>query len=190
MFFERFYKSKIFLIVGLTVIAIVAVLILVKGKPTQKQTSALYNDQRIQAPLSKATQKINKTFPFPLKDGKGVEINKIQYTIESAELQDEIIVKGQRASAVKGRTFLIINLKIRNNIDKAFEINTRDYIRLTIGDKNEQFAADIHNDPVAVQAISTKSTRLGFPINDTDKKLKLLVGEIDGEKKTVNINFK
>lgn len=184
-------RKQIILIAILTVLAFVIILIIVKGGHSQKQVQlANYNDQRTQAPVTKATAKIDQTFTFPLKDGKGAEKNKINYTIENAELQDEIIVKGQRASAVKGKTFLIINVKIQNNSNGEAEINTRDYIRLTIDNKSDLFAADIHNDPVLVQAISTKPTRLGFPISDAYKKLVLHVGEIQGEKKTININFK
>lgn len=134
---------------------------------------------------------INKQFEFPLKNTKGEEVSKIKYTVESAELRDEILIKGKRASAVSGRQFLIINVKIANEFGKSFEINSKDYVRVVVEAKEaELLAADIHNDSVKVQPISTKYTRLGFPVNDADKNFKLKVGEINGEKIDIEIKFK
>lgn len=156
---------------------------------TLNQNSINYNDERPLPSATKAKQVLNKEFKFPLKDAKGDALSEIKYEIESAELQDSIIVKGQRARAVKGRTFLILNLKISNNFTQGIEINSRDYVRLSINNSKELIAADVHNDPVAVQAISTKYTRLGFPINDSDKNLILRIGEIKGNKETIQLDF-
>ncbi len=139
----------------------------------------------------RATLTLNKEFNFPVKNDKGEEITKLKFLIENAELRDRIVVKGQSATAVSGRTFLILNLKLTNGFKQSFNINTRDYIRLVVNDKeNEQLAPDIHNDPAEVQAISTKYTRIGFPINISDKNLKLKVGEIAGDKTNIDLKFK
>lgn len=143
----------------------------------------------VKAPLEKIT--LNKNFDFPLKDSNGKEIGKFAYTLETAELTDEIILQGSRATAVKGREFLIINLKLVNSLDKGIEINSRDYVRLIVdGNTKEMLAPEIHNDPVEAQAISTKYTRVGFPINTSDKNLVLQVGEINGPKQTIKLEFK
>ncbi len=145
-------------------------------------------DTSISEPL--ATQGLNKTYEFPLVDSEGEEVSKVKYIIESAELQDEIIVKGQRAYAVEGRTFLILNIKIINSYNQGIQINARDYIRLIVDGSQDKLAPDIHNDPVEIQAISTKPTRLGFPITSDFKQLVLQVGEIQGEKQTINLTLK
>jgi hypothetical protein len=138
-----------------------------------------------------ATEDLNREFSFPLRDADGEEVSRVKYTIEKAELRNEIIVKGQKATAVKGRTFLIVTLKIQNEYKSPIEIDTRDYVRLSVnGNRDEWLAPDIHNDPVEVQAISTKYTRLGFPINDTDNQLVLRVGEIDNEKEEISLNLR
>ncbi len=132
---------------------------------------------------------VNKEFEFPVKDSESDTI-KIKYIIEKAEISPEIIVKGQKATAVNGRTFLIVDLKITNNFDKAISINTKDYIRLQVdGNDKELLAPDIHNDPVEVQAISTKYTRVGFPVNTTDHDFVLHIGEIQGDKQKINLNL-
>ena len=74
-------------------------------------------------------------------------------------------------------------------MDNRIEISTRDYIRLSVNDSEERLEFTIHNDPVEVGAISTRPTRLAIPIDDTDQKLTLYVGEIKGDKEAVEIQF-
>jgi hypothetical protein len=158
-------------------------IVIASSKPTAKDSRAV-----IKGP--KATAVINKEFSFPLADSKGKELTRLKYIIESAEIRDEIIVKGTRATSVAGRTFLILNIKLINDYDKAIDVKARDYLRVTLnGNESELLAADIHNDPVNLQAISTKITRLGFPINDSDTNIVLKVGEITGEKESIPLTF-
>ena len=56
--------------------------------------------------------------------------------------------------------------------------------------ENELLAPDTHNDPVEIQAISTKFTRVGFIINDSDKDLVLHVGEIQGDKEKIELDLR
>lgn len=179
---------KLAIIVIILVVVAAGVIIAFKNIPSGSQTTASSN--KPSAPTPYATQVINKEFSFPIKDNDGKEISKIKYLIESANLQDEILVKGERAKAVTGRTFLIVNLKITNSYKQGIQINSRDYVRLILdGKKDELIAADIHNDPVEVQAISTKSTRIGFPINEDYKSLEIQVGEINGAKQSIKVEF-
>jgi hypothetical protein len=148
------------------------------------------NDQRISLPEAKATTNIHRDFAFPLKDNSGEQVSTFDYTITDALLQDHIVSKGKNYTTIKGRTILVLDLKITNHHDKAIQINTKDYVRLSVNNNNEELLApDIHNDPVTVQATSTKYTRIGFPIYDTDTNLKLLVGEIGGDRQEVEIKF-
>lgn len=176
-----------FVPIALLVIIVIAVIIGVGMKLINSKSP----DQRVVVAGAKASMALNKDFSFPLTNDKGKEISKLKYFIETADLRDEIIVKGQRATAVKGRTFLILTIKLTNEFSKALEVNVRDYVRLSAnGNMTELLAPDIHNDPVAVQAISTKYTRVGFPINDTDKNLTLIVGEISGDKQNIPLTLK
>lgn len=175
----------------LSVIILMLLLVVISfsvGKMTQNTAGAI--DQKTEAPKAKATQVLNKGFMFDLKDDKGKTVSKSNYMVESAELQDSILVKGQIARAVRGKTFLIFNLKITNNYNKAIVVNTRDFMRLIINNSKEFLAPDIHNDPVQIQGVSTKYTRLGFPISEDYKSLKLQIGQIEGKKETINLNFK
>jgi len=193
--FKRFFKNSPyipFVVVGI-VIVIIAVVVIGKAVNRNAQTrmagsSATNTPVAIAKPLAQET--LNKEFDFPLKDATGKEVSKIQYEIQSAELDNQIVVKEQIATAVQGRAFLILNLKITNNYDKSVQLNTRDYVRLVVDNASDKLAADVHNDPVDVEAISTKYTRLGFAIDSDAKDLKLEVGEIDGPKQTIQLDLK
>ncbi|MCL5438802.1 MAG: hypothetical protein M1268_02335 [Patescibacteria group bacterium] len=176
------------IIIGAIVVIVLLVGVFFLGTKFAGKTK--YVDTRVQAPQTKASQTINKELLFPIKNSKGDEVTKIKYLVEGVDLQDAIIIKGQKANAVKGRTFLIVNLKITNDYKQAIEINSKDYVRLSVNGNSEMLAADIHNDPVQIQAISTKLTRLGFPIDDNYKTLTLQVGEINGKKETIKLSLK
>ncbi len=147
-------------------------------------------DVRTELKAPTAAYTIQKQFLFPLKDQNGKEVSRLKFFIENAELRDEIIVKGKRALAVKGRTFLIFNLKVTNDYTLPVSINSRDYFRVLVGKNAEKLAPEIHNDPVEIQAISTKYTRIGLPIDDSDKEITLQVGEINGKKENIKFTFK
>lgn len=131
---------------------------------------------------------LNKEYSFPVNDALNNQIGEIKYSLTEYYLTDEIIVKGQKAKAIEGRVFLIINILLANNFDHTIEIDTRDYLRLSINNEDKWFTADIHNDPVEVQANSTKHTRLGFPIKDSDSDFRIQVGELDNTKDTIKID--
>ncbi|QQS38699.1 hypothetical protein IPM62_04930 [Candidatus Woesebacteria bacterium] len=147
-------------------------------------------DSRIEIEGAKSAQELNKEFSFPLRTADNEVVSDFKYEILTVEKRDEIVVRGQKATAVKGRTFLVLNIKITNVYTEPIDIDTIDYVRLAVnGNEEEQMAADIHNDSVSVQPISTKYTRIGFPINDTDTDLTLRIGEINGEKESIKLDL-
>ena len=185
---QRFTPKKYFKSIALVTVIVIVLLGLVKILDNYKSKGS--SGEVIDVGSARSSIDFNKEFVFPLKNDKGEEVAKLKYLIEKAELRDEIVVKGQRAKAIKGRTFLILNLKIANEFNQSIEIKSRDYVRLSVnGNKDEWLAPDIHNDPVEVQAISTKYTRIGFPINDTDHDLVIRVGEINGDKEEIALQF-
>ena len=191
---KKFFKNSpllpfivvIVVVFGIAIFAISNVI----NKSTTNATQSIASDKQIAVNKPQAQETLNKSFKFPLRNAAGKVVSNLEYDIQSAELRNQIIVKGQQATAVQGRTFLILNLKITNNYDKSVSLNTRDYVRLIVDNSTERLAADIHNDPVEVQAISTKYTRLGFPIDTNVKSLSLQIGEIEGKKETIKLNLK
>ena len=189
-FSER--RKKLVLLVVVLVVILAALLLFktIFDRPIFLAGENLLSDERFELPRPHKSLSLNKEFTFPLKDDQGEEVDQIKYIIEKAEIRDQIIVSGKKATSVKGRTFLIINVKIVNDFSKAIQINARDYVRLIVNNNDsEALAPDIHNDPVEVQAISTKYTRVGFPVDDNTQSLNLRVGEINGEKQVVDLSF-
>lgn len=194
--FQRFFKkSPMFpfgiIIVIVFVIAIFGISSVIRKSTTNvtrtsAATTTQQSQQQVNAPTPVATETLNKDFSFPLKDATGKVVSNIDYEIQSAEFDNQVIIKGEEATAIQGKTFLVLNLKITNNYDKAVQLNTRDYVRLTVNsDSSEKLAASIHNDPVDVEPISTTFTRIGFPVDTDVKSLSLEVGQIDGTKQTI-----
>ncbi len=146
------------------------------------------NAQQV-SPQILAHKDINKSFSFPVEDQNNNVITQLTYILQSADLMNQIVVKGQLATAIKGKTFLVINLRLDNSSDKSVIVNTRDYIRLTTNKSNELLAPEVYNDPVEIQPASTKLTRVGIPINTSDKNLVLHIGEISGEKTDIPLSF-
>lgn len=180
-------------IVGLVILgAAIGGMRIFQGGTTKDSSQAVNSsDSRVELKGARVKTDVNKEFSFPIKDQYGNKVTAVKYYLGSAELRDEIIVKGSKYDAIKGRTFFILTVKLTNDYDKTLNLNARDFIRLTVnGREEEKLAADIHNDPVEVQAISTKETRLGWPVNDSDKDLILWVGEISGNKEKVPLVFK
>lgn len=181
-------KTKAYSI-GIAVIAVI-VFGLVVFKPFSAKNSLATVSGKTVLKDAIAVEPLNKEFKFPLKNEKGETQGEIKYLIENVEIRDEIVVKGKRASAVAGRTFLILNLKITNETNQTVSMNTKDYVRLFVnGNESEPLSPSIHNDPVVVDAISVKPTRIGFAINEGDKNLKIKVGEIKGEKQTIELTI-
>jgi len=176
------YK-KILVVITILVIGIILGIKLFSGGNSAQPTPASQSDSII------STANLNTDFSFPLKDSKGNEISNVNINASNAELKSEVIIKGSRSAAQNGKAFLIIDLKITNDYNKSIDVNTRNYFRLSLEGKDVWLAADIHNDPVKVQAISTKLTRIGFIVDKDTKKYILRIGEIDGDKQEIEINF-
>lgn len=177
--------------IGIVVIVVIVIL-LVKFNPFSGNSAAsASNSNKTAIKDALATQQLNREFKFPLKNEKGETMGEIKYVIENAEIRDEIIVKGKKATAVAGRSFLVLNIKITNDTNQTISMNTKDYVRLFVnGNENEPLSPSIHNDPVVVDAISVKPTRIGFAINESDKKLQIKIGEIKGEKAAIDLELK
>lgn len=135
------------------------------------------------------TVPIEREFSFQVYDQTKELANSVRYVITSAQLTKQIIIKGQKANAVAGRTFLILNLKLVNDFDKSLFLNTRNYVRVQPVGTEDKLAPEIHNDTVEVQPLSTKLTRIGLPVDEKAKEFVFHVGELEGEKQMIAIKF-
>ncbi len=175
-------KIGTYLFMSIVALALVGALRLLMIRPT---TSAQVQGTSIQT----QTAVINREFSFQVYDKEKQLADPIRYILTDAQLTNRIVIKGQAATAVKGRTFLIINLKLVNDTNQSLFLNTRNYIRVQPAGVQDKLAADIHNDTAEVQPDSTKLTRVGLPVDEGIKEFTLFVGEIDGEKEKIDIKF-
>lgn len=137
------------------------------------------------------TQQVDKSFDFPAVNNQGKAVtNKIKMKIATAEKTNQVLVKDQTFTAKNNKLFLIVNLELKNDATLPLNILPGDLIRLVVnGDKENKFAPDLHNNLVPVSALSTRIDRVGFVIPDTAKSFKLYIGELEGKKEEVSINF-
>lgn len=183
---KGFLGKSLYIILGIAAVAIFAGAFIL-GRTTAPQNNSA--SETTKAPAILAEKSINKTFSFPVVNSQGAKVTDVTYTIISVDKQNEIIINGQRAFAVAGRTFFIINIKITNNSNQTVQLQSRDYIRISSDKNTELQAADIHNDPIVIQPISTENTRLGFPIDANAKSFTLHVGELNGQKTDLPVTF-
>jgi hypothetical protein len=130
---------------------------------------------------------IGDTFTIPIKNPEVDMTEEIAYTLSSYEIAKEIMVNGQTAQAIPGRTFFVVDIQITNPLERVIEIKSSDYLKLSVNNSDSYLAPDIHSDPLVVQPKSSKFTRLGFPINTSDKDFSLQFGEPDGAKEIIDL---
>jgi len=187
--FKNITFNKKYFFIGSMVLLVFLALLVGRQFSPGSSLGSIGGDDRLDPPKAIASQELKTKFDFPIRDNENVEVAKVSYEIERASLQNSFIYQGKLAKSVRGRTFLIFDLKITNPYEKGIEINTIDYIRISRNNSDELLAPEIHNDPVQIQANSTKYTRIGVPINESDKDIKIFVGELKGNKEEVKLNF-
>lgn len=187
-YLKKLTPKRFIILITLLIISIVIFNRLLLNKSSQKSNNLVKVADAINTTESetKPNTPINKDFSISVDTTKGKII--LKYDLESAELTDNIVLKGQSATAVKGRLFLILNLKITNLSPQGVYLNTRDYVRLSAND-TDWLAPEIYNDPVEIQAISTKQTRIGFPVDAKLSSFKLQIGEINAKKEIIPITI-
>lgn len=134
---------------------------------------------------------VDKSFEFPALSNQGKPTgNKIRLKIAQVEKTNQVIVKDQTFTAKNNKLFLIVNLEMKNDATAPLNLLPGDLIRLTYNnDDNNKYAPDLHNNLVLISAISTKLDRVGFVIPDGARNLKLLIGELEGKKESIAVEF-
>lgn len=179
--------KKLYLAIIGVIVAGATLFVATRVMAKNPSSSNAVNSSANPTPANKLHTNINEGLAISLP-GKGLK--KLTYTIESADLTNDIIVNGQRIQSTNGKIFLVLNIKINNDNPQGIQINSRDYVRLAAGtNSNEWWAPEIYNDPIEAQAISTKLGRLGFTVDNKQKEFKLRIGEISGDKRDIIVKF-
>lgn len=146
---------------------------------------------KLEEPAKSINVTVDKSYDMAALNNLGkVLSSKIRFKIAAAEKTNKVLVKDQIFTAKNNKLFLIINVELKNDATNPVNLMPGDLVRLTIeGDEDNKYAPDLHNNLVLISAISTKNDRIGFVIPDTARKFKLYVGELEGKKETVALNF-
>lgn len=191
----------LFITISLIEAGVIAFLLFGNSTPENPEVSKLDLNNNLSfepSPLPIATPTIapeskkfllNKNYNYPIRDVNNVALGEISYKIVEYELTNQVVVnKLYKALVANDKQVLVIHLELTNDLDNAVQIITGDYIRLKKNNEEKLIAPDMNSDPVEIRPKSTKNTTLGFTIDKGDTDVKLLVGELEGEKDIIQIN--
>jgi len=144
-----------------------------------------------QTPAKVVAVNVDRSFDFAALSNQGKPVtNKIKLKIAEVEKTNQVIVQDKTYAAKNNKLFLIVNLELKNDAAIPLNILPGDLIRLTVGsDEENKYAPDLHNNLVLVSAISTKLDRIGFVIPQEAKNFKIYIGDLEGKKEEVDVNF-
>ncbi len=136
---------------------------------------------------------LNKTYSTIALDVTGKPSkNKIDMIIKNAEKSQDILIKGQPATAKNGSSFLVMQVDLQNSTNERLIISPLNLLRLIVD--GQKRAAEIYTEEVpqirgsvVVEPDSTKVTRVGFVLTPdiVSKALKLQIGDVNAADKTV-----
>ncbi|MDQ3099564.1 MAG: hypothetical protein M3Q44_07520 [bacterium] len=141
---------------------------------------------------------LNKTYSTIALDVTGKPSkNKIDVIIKSAEKSQDILIKGQPATAKNGSAFLVLQVDLKNASNERLIISPLNLLRLIVD--GQKRAAEIYTEEVpqirgsvVVEPDSTKVTRVGFVLTSdiVSKAFKLQIGDVNAtDKTTIDLKF-
>lgn len=140
------------------------------------------------------TLTINKSFNSigRTKDGRQVTDGSVPANLPikltTAQITDNVYVNGQKATARNGKLLLVINLEIENKYQASLFSKPYNLMRLVRSD-GKRIAPSVYQGDVEVLPISVKKSNLAFVIEPNEKNFTVEVGEINGKKEAIQINF-
>jgi len=139
--------------------------------------------------LIKKTVSLDRKWDFLASDKTGTPLEtKITFSLVSAEQTNQIYVKNKPVRTTPDKGFLVLSLELENTTGERVYFYSSDYIRL-LGPEGKKFEADFKNPRLEIAPLSTKKDKLVFLVSAGENNFQIQVGEIIGEKETININF-
>jgi len=174
------FSTKLVVIAAAVVIVILGAWYLTKNSKADNNTVNL-------SPV--ATGNLDKKVAFPIRDKEGKDTgSKLTVTFTTLERANKLLYGGKPLSAKQGKDFVVSNIEIENTTKDRLTVRPVDFIRLQdAGGKN--YAADIQTNSLKVEPLSVKKTRTIFIVNEEPKTLKFLIGEINGNRETVEVTL-
>lgn len=126
-------------------------------------------------PLKQSFSVVAKT-----QDGKNTN-GTLKIDVTGAYKTDNLLIQGSKVFARNGKQFMVMNMEISNSYNLALYTYPVDSFRL-ISDNGKKFAPTAHQGNVETRPQSTKTSNIGFIVPKDQKKFKVEVGELTGEK--------
>src|SRR5205807_5020533 len=171
-------------ILGLGVLSLGVLGIIIWG------TSAVLNAQS--SPQAIPSQQVQLNVPYSLqaRDSQLHIINSklLNMKISRAEKTDTVLIQGQRSRTINGKSFLILYFDIDNPDNQLYFTNTNDLFRL-VDQSGKRVAPAVHQGTIDIRPDATKSSEVGFVMDKGSNKFTIEIGQTDGRKKTIEINF-
>jgi len=180
-----FTKKRVVLVLIIIVIGLIG-FGLSSRRGEQKQDES--GEQSGSENVNLGAVEVGASFTFLATDSRGNDGGEVNFRITKAEKTKEVLVQGRPANAKGEKAFLVLHIEIDNSETEKRYIAPVDVLRL-VGEDDEKFAPDIHSEVVEIQPISTKITRVGFVVSESQNSFVLQIGELEGEKQSLEINF-
>lgn len=135
------------------------------------------------------TAPIGKKIAFPIRnqDGKTTG-NNLTVNFTNLERTSNVIYNGRPLVARESKDFIVVNMEIENATKDRLTVRPVDFIRL-VDASGKNYAADFQTSAIKVEPLSTKRTRTIFIVDENQKDLRFLIGEISGNRETVEVTI-
>lgn len=184
----KIFKRYFYIIAGLIILVVLGYKIIVN-----KSSSKAVEPKAIETQGNQIVT-LNREFEFSIpaiNDGGqfiAKKEGKIKFKLNEAELKKDIKVKGESRQASEGQIYLILRIELQNDTPDRLAIISSKYVRL-IGLENKKFSPDFHNAMVAVDPLSVRRDIVAFIVNKDSKNFTFQVGELEGEKQSIEVAF-
>ena len=181
-------KRTIYIVLGVILLIVLAgsVFYFTKGRSKSGSQSDTSNQIVSENGVSAA---LNKKINFPIKDSSGKDTgNQLVVNFTNVERSEKILYKGRPLSPRESKDFIVVNIEIENSTKDRLTVRPADFMRL-VDTQGRQFAADIQTDPIKVEPLSIKRTRIVYIVADNLRDLKFLIGQINADRETVEVRI-
>ena len=136
-----------------------------------------------------ASKQVSKEYEFNGRNAQGYLVDqKIKLRFDTVQKQEEVLIKGNRATARNEKVFLIFDVSLQNEGANVVYLNPLDLVRLVEGD-GSKLAPQVHQGNIEIRPQSTKKSNLGFIVDQNRKDFTIQIGELDGEKTTFKVQL-
>lgn len=156
-------------------------------KSTGKFQSAKNSSSGTKTAEAKVFSEVKRSFEFPAEITNG-GVETIIFTIDEAEIKDEIKVQGKPRPAPEEKAYLLLRLELVNDSVEELVFQSPNFVRL-IGEGDKKFAPDFHNGKVTIDPLSVRRDLISFIVDESARTFSLLVGELGGEKERVEVTL-